>query len=155
MNEKTSGNRRGVNDNLDFEIDFYKAIIEKAPDYVEALSVLGDAYTRKGRYQEGLEIDRRLTALRPKDPFAHYNLACSYSLNHRKKEALASLRESIKLGYDDIAHIATDGDLSPLHDDSAFHTLIQDICKKILVASGAVNPSEKSSSQGGAPSAGF
>jgi tetratricopeptide (TPR) repeat protein len=157
MSEKTSGKRRGVDDNLDFEIDFYKAIIEKSPDYVEALSVLGDAYTRKGLYRQGLEIDRRLTTLRPKDPVAHYNLACSYSLNHRKKEALASLRKSIKLGYNDIVHIATDCDLAPLHEDSAFHTLIQDVCKKVLGESGAIptddgkskiqNP--KSSAEGG------
>jgi tetratricopeptide (TPR) repeat protein len=137
MIEETNGNRRGVDDNLDFEIDFYRAIIEKSPDYVEALSILGDAYTRKGLYREGLEIDRRLTTLRPRDPVAHYNLACSYSLNHRKKEALASLRKSIKLGYSDIVHIATDGDLAPLHDDRLFHTLIRRVCKKILKETGA------------------
>jgi len=130
--EHTESSRRDFGDNLDFEIDFYRAIIEKAPDYVEALSVLGEAYTRKGLYCEGLEIDRRLTALRPRDPVAHYNLACSYSLIHNKKEALASLRKSVALGYCDVAHIATDQDLAWLHDDRSFHRLIRHICKKII-----------------------
>ncbi|MCX6339908.1 MAG: hypothetical protein NTX71_08315 [Candidatus Aureabacteria bacterium] len=128
-----------LGDNLNFEIDFYRAIIEKAPDYVEALSVLGEAYARKGLYQEGLKIDQRLTALRPKDPIAHYNLACSYSLIHKKSEALASLRRSITLGYRDIAHIATDGDLAWLHDDQLFHRLIRYICKKIIKKNWAPN----------------
>jgi len=130
--ERMENARRDPSDNLDFEIDFYKAIIEKAPCYVEALSVLGEAYTRKGLYHEGLEIDRRLAAMRPKDPIAHYNLACSYSLVHKRKEALASLRKSITLGYCDVAHIATDGDLAWLHEDRSFHRLIRRICKKII-----------------------
>ena len=144
MNEEANVNRRKTADDLDFEIDFFRAIIEKAPDYVEAFSALGDAYTVKGLYREGLEMDRLLTALRPKDPVAHYNLACSYSLNYRKKEALASLRKSVRLGYCDIAHIATDGDLVCLHDDRSFHTLIRNICKKIIKETGAAKPSGKS-----------
>ncbi len=123
---------REPRDNLDFEIDFYRQIIERAPDYVEALSVLGEAYTRRGLYHEGLEIDRRLAALRPHDPIVYYNLACSYCLVHKRKEALASLRRSISLGYRDIAHIATDADLAWLHNDGSFHRLIRRICKKII-----------------------
>jgi tetratricopeptide (TPR) repeat protein len=119
-------------DNPDFEIDFYRAIIVNSPDYVEALALLGEAYVRKGLYHEGLEIDRRITELCPKDPIAHYNLACSYSLIHKRKEALASLRRSITLGYCDLAHITTDQDLVWLHDDRSFHRLIRKICKKII-----------------------
>ena len=121
-----------LGDNLNFEIDFYRAIIEKAPDYVEALSVLGEAYARKGLYQEGLKIDQRLTALRPKDPIAHYNLACSYSLTRRKIEALESLERSIELGYRDLAHLARDSDLAYLHGDRSFHRLVQRLGRKIL-----------------------
>jgi len=130
--QHTESSRRDFDDNLDFEIDFYRAIIEKAPDYVEVLSVLGEAYTRKGLYYEGLKIDQRLTELRPRDPIAHYNLACSYSLIHKRKEALASLRKSIALGYCDVARIATDQDFAWLHDDRSFHRLIRHICKRII-----------------------
>ncbi len=72
---------------LDFEIEFYGGIVAHAPAYVDALMLLGEAYTRKGLYAEGLEIDRRLSALCPNDPIVHYNLACSYCLTSRKKEA--------------------------------------------------------------------
>ena len=117
---------------LDFEIDFYRGIIDQSPDYVDALAVLGDALTRKGRYAEGLTIDQRLTLLLPNDPIVHYNLACSYNLLHMKKEALQSLRRAIALGYCDLHQIVTDKDLASLHGDRSFHRLIRSLGKKLL-----------------------
>src|ERR1043165_9264107 len=65
---------------LDFELDFFGGILERAPDYVDVLRVQGNNLTLKGRFAEGLLIDRRLVQLRPGDALAHYNLACSYAL---------------------------------------------------------------------------
>ena len=65
---------------LDFELDFFGGILERHPDYVDVLRVHGNNLTLKGRYAEGLQIDKRLVQLRPTDPLAHYNLACSYAL---------------------------------------------------------------------------
>ncbi len=118
--------------NLDFEIEFYKSITQEAPDYIDALMLLGEAYTRKGLYSKGLEIDQRLTDLRPDDPIFHYNLACSYSLMHMKKPALHSLKKSISLGYSDLKHLATDSDLFFLHGDKSFQRLLRRLGKKIV-----------------------
>jgi len=117
----------------DFEITFYKSIIDKDPTYVDALTLLGEAYSRKGLYEEGLKIDQHIATLRPLDPIAFYNLACSYSLVHMKKEALKNLRKSIVLGYNDLEHIAGDRDLYSLHADRSFHKLMRRLCKKILI----------------------
>lgn len=122
----------GGKSNLDFEIEFYKSITQESPNYIDALMLLGEAYTRKGLYSKGLEIDRRLTDLRPNDPIFHYNLACSYSLMHMKKPALHSLKKSISLGYWDLEHLATDSDLSFLHDDKSFQRLMRRLGKKIV-----------------------
>ena len=65
---------------LDQEILFLEGIIRRDESYVEALQILGDGYTSRGRYAEGLKIDERLSKLRPEDSLVHYNLACSYSL---------------------------------------------------------------------------
>jgi len=117
---------------LDFEIEFYRAIVAHAPEYVDALMLLGEAYTRKGLYAAGLEIDRRLSELRPRDPVVHYNLACSYSLTRRREEALESLEKSIELGYEDLAHLARDEDLAFLHGDRTFHRLVRRLGRQIL-----------------------
>jgi len=39
---------------LDVEINFVEGIVRRAPDYIEALQLLGDGYTKRGRLDEGL-----------------------------------------------------------------------------------------------------
>src|SRR5437867_2877228 len=73
---------------IDFELEFFGAILERNPDYVDVLRVMGTNLTLKGRFAHGLQFDKRLVQLRPNDPLAHYNLACSYSLLKRTDHAL-------------------------------------------------------------------
>ena len=96
---------------LDFEISFYEKLLRAYPDFVDVLLPLGDAYTRRGLHERGLQIDLRLTRLRGSDPLTWYNLACSYSLLKRLDEALDALRRSVELGYGDLAHLQKDPDL--------------------------------------------
>ncbi len=86
---------------LDQEILFLEGIIRRDESYVEALQILGDDYTSRGRYAEGLKIDERLSKLRPEDSLVHYNLACSYSLMEHLDQALESLETALNLGYRD------------------------------------------------------
>lgn len=125
---------RSDGDDLDFEIEFYRGIVAHAPGYVDALMLLAEACSRKGLYAEGLEIDRRLSALRPYDPVVHYNLACSYSLTRRRKEALESLERSIELGYCDLEHLAHDRDFACLHGDQSFQRLLKRLDRMALRA---------------------
>src|SRR5262249_50917167 len=84
---------------LDFELEFFSRILERHPGYVDVLRVQGNNLTLKGRYAEGMQIDKRLVSLRPNDPLAHYNLACSYALLKRPEQAIKTLRRSAELGY--------------------------------------------------------
>jgi tetratricopeptide (TPR) repeat protein len=65
---------------LDVQIQFMEGVVRRDPRYVEALQLLGDNYTKRGRYNEGLTVDERLAQLEPDNPLVFYNLACSYSL---------------------------------------------------------------------------
>lgn len=102
---------------IEFEIGFYENILKGAPDFIEALTVIGDLYTKAGMWQKGLDVDLRLVKLRPEDPMVHYNLACSYALLNQTQASLASLTKSIELGYDDFEYIKADGDLENLFKD--------------------------------------
>ena len=62
---------------LDIEIRFLEGILEGDPQYIEALEAIASDYTERGLYAKGLDVDLRITALKPKDPLAHYNLGCS------------------------------------------------------------------------------
>ncbi len=108
---------------LEFEIKFYENILKDSPDFVEALVALGDAYTKNGRYEEGLKVDQKLAKLKPKDPVVFYNLACSYSLLKELDVSLEALRKAIKLGYDDFSYMQKDLDLENLRQDKRYKTL--------------------------------
>ncbi len=108
---------------LDIEIDFLEGVIERDRNYVEALQLLGDNYTRRGRYREGLSVDRRLARLCPGDPLVHYNLACSYSLTRQFRRAFRSLRKALAHGYRDFDWLRRDPDLELLRQ----HVLFGDI----------------------------
>ena len=70
---------------LDVEIGFLEGLVARDPGYIEALQLLGDDYTRRGRVEDGLRVDQRLKGLRPGDPDVHFNLACSLALTRRRR----------------------------------------------------------------------
>jgi tetratricopeptide (TPR) repeat protein len=118
--------RRPDQDQLDFELEFFGGILERSPDYVDVLRILGSLLTLKGRFAEGLKIDRRLVLLRPEDPLAHYNLACSYALLKRPDQSLETLRRAIELGYRDFRYIREDHDLDAIRHDPRFRQLLRE-----------------------------
>ena len=111
-------------EDLDFEISFYEGILKENPDFVNALVVLGDAYTKRGRFQEGLLVDQRLAHLKPDDPIVHYNLACSYSLLETPGAALDALTEALRLGYRDFSFMERDSDLISIRKEPRYQELI-------------------------------
>lgn len=99
---------------LDIQIQFMEGVVRRDPRYVEALQLLGDNYTKRGRYSEGLGVDERLAELEPQNPLVFYNLACSYSLLDRSDDAADALERALRLGYRDFKWLARDPDLKKL-----------------------------------------
>ncbi|MBU1122297.1 MAG: hypothetical protein ABIH71_02775 [Candidatus Omnitrophota bacterium] len=103
-----------------FEIRFYEQLLRKRPDFAHVLFCLGDAYTQRGFYKEGLEVDKRLVKLEPEDPIVHYNLACSFSLVEDVDAALSEFKTAVLLGYDEFDYVYQDADLENLRKDERF-----------------------------------
>jgi tetratricopeptide (TPR) repeat protein len=114
----------------EFEIGFFEGVVRRDPRAIEALQILGDAYTKTGRLKEGLAIDLRLAKLCPTDSTVFYNLACSYSLLGKVEEALAVLDKAVRLGYDDATWLAKDPDLNNLRQDRRFARLYAQLSTK-------------------------
>lgn len=114
---------------LDIEIGFLEGLIRRDPQDVEVLQVLGDNYTRRGRYADGLQVDRQLAGLLPRDPLIHYNLACSLSLLGRLDEGLAALSHAVDLGYDDQEWLLSDRDIEKLWEHPQFAKILGRIRK--------------------------
>ncbi len=108
---------------LDIEISFLEGIVRRDSHYIEALQVLGDAYTKRGRFESGLRVDERLAELRPSDSLVHYNLACSYSLTDKVELALQALEQALNLGYCDFKWLAQDPDLDNVRQHPQFRKI--------------------------------
>jgi tetratricopeptide (TPR) repeat protein len=99
---------------LDIQIQFMEGVVRRDPRYVEALQLLGDNYTKRGRYSEGLNVDERLAELEPENPMVFYNLACSYSLTDQCDRAADAIEKALSLGYRDFNWLIKDPDLKKL-----------------------------------------
>ena len=112
---------------LDFEIQFSEEVLAANPRHVESLMFLGSAYTARGEFVRGLEIDLRLLRLRPGDPIVHYNLACSHSLLEQADAAVDALERAIDLGYQDAEHMEQDEDLANIRQTPGYQRLLHDL----------------------------
>jgi tetratricopeptide (TPR) repeat protein len=99
---------------LDVKISFLEGLVNRDQDYVEALQLLGDHYTQRGKFDHSLKVDQQLSRLEPRNPMVFYNLACSYSLNHDFVKAVAALDQALVLGYRDFHWLSRDPDLRQL-----------------------------------------
>jgi tetratricopeptide (TPR) repeat protein len=111
---------------LDFELDFFGCILQRHEGYVDILRAHGNNLTLKGRYADGLEIDKRLIQLRPNDALAHYNLACSFALLKKCDQSLKTLRRAVELGYRDFRYMREDRDLETVRHDPRFRQLLRE-----------------------------
>ena len=108
---------------LDVEIVFLEGLTKRDPQYVEALQLLGDNYTKRDRFHDGLTVDEHLSRLLPEDSMVYYNLACSYSLTDRIDESITALIKAVHLGYDDSQWMDTDPDLNNVRTDPRYQRI--------------------------------
>lgn len=118
---------------LDIEISFIKGVVRRDPKFVEALQVLGDDYTRRGSFKDGLKVDQQLARLRPGDATVLYNLACSYALTGRLDRATTALIKAIDQGYDDFRWLMRDPDLQQLRDDENLFKKVREKVRSVKI----------------------
>jgi Flp pilus assembly protein TadD len=118
---------------LDIEISFIKGVVRRDPKFVEALQVLGDDYTRRGSFKDGLRVDQQLARLRPDDSTVLYNLACSYALIGRLDRATSALIKAIDFGYNDFRWLMRDPDLQLLRDDENLFKKVREKVRSVKI----------------------
>ncbi|HTX20776.1 MAG TPA: hypothetical protein VMD27_02790 [Candidatus Aquilonibacter sp.] len=118
---------RATRRDLDTRIEFMEGLVRRDPNYVDALQLLGDHYTQRGRFDEGLKVDERLARLEPQNPLVFYNLACSYSLTDQFDRAVLALEKALQLGYRDFDWLAKDPDLKKLRGQPVYGNIREKI----------------------------
>lgn len=130
MSVKISGRKKSSHASqrdLDTKIKFMEGLVLRDPAYVDALQLLGDHYTQRGRYTDGLKVDERLARLAPDNAVVFYNLACSYSLTDQFDRAALALEKALNLGYQDFAWLAKDPDLKKFRQQPAYDQIKEKI----------------------------
>ncbi len=105
---------------LSVEINFLEGLRQRIPQDPEILKLLGDDYTKSGRWQDGLNVDQELVRLFPEDSLVQYNLACSLSLLGHVRKAVEGIMKAIHFGYRDWNWLMKDSDLENLRKSQEF-----------------------------------
>lgn len=121
--KKPKSSKTTAQADLDFEIRFFRGLVKRDPKCVEALQILGDAYTKTGQWKRGLQIDRKLAQLCPTNPLVFYNLACSLALLEQIDDAFVALQKAVALGYRDLRWMLKDPDLANIRKDQRFREI--------------------------------
>jgi len=120
---------------LDVKISFLEGLVRRDAQYVEALQILGDHYTQRGRFEDGLKVDQQLSQLQPHSPIVFYNLACSHTLTGELNQAASALEKALTLGYRDFTWLAKDPDLLQLRQHPLYCSIESKIRKiKVEIA---------------------
>jgi len=130
MSFSTDSKANEVTEDCSFEIEFFENLSRRNPKDVKVLEALAHQYTKNGKINDGLRVDRRIVRHDPENPIAHYNLACSLALKNRKKDAVESLREAFSFGYRDLGWMMNDDDLENLRDYEPFVDLVNEIANE-------------------------
>ncbi len=115
---------RFSHDQEDYDIRFLEDLLARVGEAPDILTHLGYLYTQARRHRDALAVDQRLVALRPRDPIAFYNLACSYAILGKVNRGFDALKRSVSLGYRDLEHMQKDTDLENLRNDLRWTNLL-------------------------------
>jgi tetratricopeptide (TPR) repeat protein len=111
---------------LDWEIEFFEGILRRDDGYGAAMRILAELYTRRGRHQDALNLDRRITRLYPNDAGGFYNLACSLALTEDINGAFSALEQAWALGYRDVGWLRRDPDLRSVRSDPRYEQFLRE-----------------------------
>ncbi|MBK7644055.1 MAG: hypothetical protein IPJ19_13560 [Planctomycetes bacterium] len=111
----------------EFLAGFFETELRQKPENLAALVELGHVYTRLGRIDEGLAVDRELVRRMPEDPTVHYNLACSLARSGDADGAFQALGRAREFGYCDAAHLEQDEDLASLRGDPRYAVFLRSL----------------------------
>jgi tetratricopeptide (TPR) repeat protein len=93
------------------------------PSNIAVWLALGWCRKRTGRLDLAIQALERAEEVEPKQALIQYNLACYWSLAHKKQRALAYLRRAISLDPNFRDLIGDETDFDPIRSDPEFRAL--------------------------------
>jgi len=108
---------------LDFEIEFYEAILKRNPEQTEALAALAANLRKKQRYKESLRLEEQRRQLRPHDPRCLVDTARCFARLGQPEWAMKLLEEAAQKRYRGLAQLLREEDFAGLREHPRFAAL--------------------------------
>ncbi len=105
--------------------NLYLEVIKSNPADNQAIFKLASLYYSEKKYDQA--IKNYLILAPNKNPIVLYNLACTYSLNKNKQEALNYLQEALNNGFSPVSLLKTDPDLTNIRGDKKFIEIMNSV----------------------------
>lgn len=105
---------------LRFELEFFERVLKRRAQLPVVMRAHAANLAKLGLHQQAAVWDRRLVRLRPSDPIAWYNLACSLAQMGEIDGAFDALERAIAFRYPLPRHVLRDPDLRALRRDPRF-----------------------------------
>jgi hypothetical protein len=103
----------------------YRDALERDSDKFEAHANLGRIYLRLQDFEKSIYHHRQAMNLRPDDPNAYYNTACTYAKTGETEKAIALLKQSVAKGFKDFDRMRKDSDLESIRNEPGFKSLVE------------------------------
>ena len=108
----------------------YKVYSEsyRQKDYINTIKILQTVLQEFDHLQlTKAEQEKYQEMVRTEKSNTYYNLACSYALQNKKKEAVEAFRKAIEHGYKNYRHALTDTDFDAIRSDKRFKQSLKTI----------------------------
>ncbi len=102
---------------LDFEIDFYGAILSRHSAYLEMLRCQVRNLLLKKRFSESLQLALKMLQLVPDSYQVHFQLMVLYSLLQQKEKAIEHFCKAVDGGFRDFSLLQKERDLAWICND--------------------------------------
>ena len=103
----------------------YKEVLAEEPSNNSVIMKLAGLYHSIKNYNDAIEYYSQL--VQGGNPFVLYNLACSYSMNGNKEEALNSIQHAVAKGFSQINLLKTDTDLENIRNEEGFSKILKSV----------------------------
>lgn len=101
------------------------------PRFAPAFILLGSLLKKPGDLEESVAACKRAILLDPECTAAYYDLACYYSLQSKREQALAAITMALCKGFSDFDWLLQDPDLELLRRNPEFEFLLQSYRQKL------------------------
>ena len=119
-------------------IKAHQQATEINPNFAKAYSnlginlyIVGDLLGDPAKFREAIAAEKKAIAADPNYPVSYYNLACIYSLQNNKKEALDWLSEAIEHGYSALGEMQSDQTLDNIRGTKEYKRLERLLASKL------------------------